>query len=153
MVEGRKDLFYLTTHSTHFITISIYHQYLPELNEWMNECLTTPQHEKQIGYWVSEKGIGQSYAPGSGNTLTFWLFFHVSTQIAREGTCCHNRHMVEEQKDLFYLTTHSTHFITISTYHQCLPELCSWKWQHSHLLVVFPHVFEIGEGNSRVSRR
>ena len=25
---------------------------------WMNECLTTPQHEKQIGYWVSsEKGI------------------------------------------------------------------------------------------------
>ena len=20
----------------------------------MNECLTTPQHEKQIGYWVSE---------------------------------------------------------------------------------------------------
>ena len=22
----------------------------------MNECLTTPQHEKQIGYWVSEKG-------------------------------------------------------------------------------------------------
>ena len=25
-------------------------------NEWINECLTTPQHEKQIGYWVSEKG-------------------------------------------------------------------------------------------------
>ena len=24
--------------------------------EWMNECLTTPQHEKQIDYWVSEKG-------------------------------------------------------------------------------------------------
>ena len=23
----------------------------------MNECLTTPQHEKQIGYWVSEKGF------------------------------------------------------------------------------------------------
>ena len=22
----------------------------------MNDCLTTPQHEKQIGYWVSEKG-------------------------------------------------------------------------------------------------
>ena len=22
----------------------------------MNECLTTPQHENQIGYWVSEKG-------------------------------------------------------------------------------------------------
>ena len=26
------------------------------MNEWMNECLTTPQHEKQIGYWVSEEG-------------------------------------------------------------------------------------------------
>ena len=26
----------------------------------MNECLTTPQHEKQIGYWVSEKGINLS---------------------------------------------------------------------------------------------
>ena len=22
------------------------------LKQWMNECLTTPQHEKQIGYWV-----------------------------------------------------------------------------------------------------
>ena len=21
-----------------------------------NECLTTPQHEKQVGYWVSGKG-------------------------------------------------------------------------------------------------
>ena len=27
----------------------------------MNECLTTPQHEKQIGYWVSE--ISQSNIP------------------------------------------------------------------------------------------
>ena len=26
------------------------------MNEWMNECLTPPQHENQIGYWVSEKG-------------------------------------------------------------------------------------------------
>ena len=25
-------------------------------SQLMNECLTTPQHEKQIGYWVSEKG-------------------------------------------------------------------------------------------------
>ena len=23
---------------------------------WINGCLTTPQHEKQMGYWVSEKG-------------------------------------------------------------------------------------------------
>ena len=25
-----------------------------DYHEWMNECLTTPQHEKQIDYWVSE---------------------------------------------------------------------------------------------------
>ena len=30
------------------------------MNEWMNECLTTPQHEKQIGYWVSEKGLNSA---------------------------------------------------------------------------------------------
>ena len=30
----------------------------------MNECLTTPQHEKEIGYWVSEeqKGIADDIA-------------------------------------------------------------------------------------------
>ena len=27
----------------------------PWANARMNECLTTPQHEKQIGYWVSYK--------------------------------------------------------------------------------------------------
>ena len=26
------------------------------MNEWMNECLMTHQHKKQISYWVSEKG-------------------------------------------------------------------------------------------------
>ena len=26
------------------------------MNELINEGLTTPQHEKQIDYWVSEKG-------------------------------------------------------------------------------------------------
>ena len=26
------------------------------MNELMNECLMKPQHEKQFGYWVSEKG-------------------------------------------------------------------------------------------------
>ena len=25
------------------------------MNEGMKECLMTPQHEKQIDYWVSEK--------------------------------------------------------------------------------------------------
>ena len=27
----------------------------------MNECLMTPQHEKQIGYWVSKKGKCMKY--------------------------------------------------------------------------------------------
>ena len=43
----------------------------------MNECLTTPQHEKQIGYWVSE-----------------------------QGKC-----LKKKERNVFYLTTHSTHFI------------------------------------------
>ena len=44
----------------------------------MNECLTTPQHEKQIGYWV-------------------WGIQRLKLQVTR--------------KEMFYLTTHSTHFI------------------------------------------
>ena len=31
------------------------------VNEWMNECLTTPQHENHIDYWVSEKGKCNEY--------------------------------------------------------------------------------------------
>ena len=106
--EREREMFYLTTHSTHFIygymasdiwlrTILIVRKetrcrhigysyrliarvllYAPSHRqdntyhglcytsrgalagtmpcEWMNECLTTPQHKKQIGYWVSEKG-------------------------------------------------------------------------------------------------
>ena len=30
------------------------------MNEWKNECLMTPQHKKQIGYWVSEKLVNDS---------------------------------------------------------------------------------------------
>ena len=40
------------------------------MNEWMNECLTTPQHEKQIGYWVSEKGLKE------GVKEMFYLTMH-----------------------------------------------------------------------------
>ena len=28
------------------------------MNEWMNECLMTPQNKKQIGNWFLEKGKG-----------------------------------------------------------------------------------------------
>ena len=38
--------------------------------EWMNECLTTPQHEKQIGYWVSEK-VNASTKTGEKDD-TYW---------------------------------------------------------------------------------
>ena len=46
-----KETFYLMMHLTHFI-----YGYMVLWHEWMNECLMTPQHENQIGYWVSEKG-------------------------------------------------------------------------------------------------
>ena len=29
-------------------------EWLKKRRKRMNECLTTPQHEKQIGYWVSQ---------------------------------------------------------------------------------------------------
>ena len=38
----------------------------------MNECLMTPQHEKQIGYWVSEKGKYMKWL--SFNTFYLWLY-------------------------------------------------------------------------------
>ena len=40
--------------------------------EWngMNECLTTPQHEKQISYWVSEKGKRMKWLYMAVFTLT-----------------------------------------------------------------------------------
>ena len=50
----------------------------------MNECLTTPQHEKQIGYWVSEKGKKKN---NNNNVKTDYKEGH------------------------FYLTSHSTYFI------------------------------------------
>ena len=33
----------------------------------MNECLTTPQHKNQIGYWVSEKGKGNNKNNNNNN--------------------------------------------------------------------------------------
>ena len=60
METGGKEMFYLTTHSTHFIYWKEGNVLFNDaLNTFylllygMNECLTTPQHKKQIGYWVS----------------------------------------------------------------------------------------------------
>ena len=39
----------------------------------MNECLTTPQHEKQIGYWVSEK-----------DKCMKWLYYDRETERFRQ---------------------------------------------------------------------
>ena len=48
-------------------------------NVRMNECLTTPQHKKQIGYWVSEKGKPMNvrcikYNIGEFETFQYLLF-------------------------------------------------------------------------------
>ena len=58
-------MFYLTTHTTlSFWLYGIRHMV-------KDECLTTPQHGKQIGYWVSQKGkclIILLYAPSHDST-------------------------------------------------------------------------------------
>ena len=46
------------------------------MNEWMNECLTTPQHKKQIGYWVSEKGKRKKLSSNKWKTGTSYLAIH-----------------------------------------------------------------------------
>ena len=38
----------------------------------MNECLTTPQHEKQIGYWVSENGKCMKWLYHCGTLATIF---------------------------------------------------------------------------------
>ena len=49
----------------------------------MNECLTTPHHKKQIGYWVSEKGKGMKWLGNEGRKKIFYLMI-LSTHF-REG--------------------------------------------------------------------
>ena len=43
----------------------------------MNECLMTPQHKKQIGYWVSEKGyknvLNVSFHETDNKYFIFWF--------------------------------------------------------------------------------
>ena len=44
---------------------------------WMNECLTTPQHEKQIGYWVSEKGKRMNGVLCACGVLSIGLYIYI----------------------------------------------------------------------------
>ena len=52
----KRLLLYQDNVPVHTSTVAIQKCGFQLVNDWMNECLTTPQHEKQIGYWVSEKG-------------------------------------------------------------------------------------------------
>ena len=56
------------------------------MNEWMNECLTTPLHKKQIGYWVSEKGKCMK-----------WLLYVMSTHMIYEMYLYH----ISDNKEMF----------------------------------------------------
>ena len=35
--------------------------YYDKQNEWMNECVMTPQHKNKIGYWVSNKWQAEAH--------------------------------------------------------------------------------------------
>ena len=68
------------------------------MNEWMNECLMTPQHEKQIGYWVSEKGkvdsvIAPVFLCFSGADR---LSFEVTVERSMHGSITKNKEPVRQ---------------------------------------------------------
>ena len=87
----------------------------------MNECLTTPQHEKQIGYWVSEKEYNfnaqsncnlvysKEYITIFSYILNFnWLpniraklklvvtILSRTEELVKAGTCAHHRRALQQ---------------------------------------------------------
>ena len=108
--EGRKEMFYLTIHSTHFI-----YGYMASVNdhsarEWrkegnvlFNDALNTFYlqlygiSKGPLIQWVKE---GNVLFNNALNTFYFWLYGFSKGHSSSEW-----------RKEMFYLTMHSTHFI------------------------------------------
>ena len=86
---GRKEMFYLTTHSTHFI-----YDYMERKGKEMFYLMTQSTHFI-YGYMASEEHPGRKEM--------FYLTTH-STHFIYS-------YMKRKGKEMFYLMTHSTHFI------------------------------------------
>ena len=94
----------------------------------MKQCLTTPQHEKQIGYWVSDHMVRERNVLFNKALNTFYLWI------------CGIRHMVKDHSDsergnpllshgLLFPTdriTHTTAFVTPVMEHWLQREMARW---------------------------
>ena len=84
----------------------------------MNECLTTPQHEKQIGYWVSENGYGYMASD-------IWLR---TILIVRKETRC--RHIGYSYRLTAWVLLYASSHRQDSTYHGLCYTSRGAQWVH-----------------------
>ena len=86
--RGRKEMFYLTTHSTHFI-----YSYMASVpvNEGINQ--------------LKEKGRKEGNVLFNDALNTFYLRLYGVTHMVKDHSDS------EREREMFYLTTHSTNFI------------------------------------------
>ena len=102
--QGRKEMFYLTTHSTHFIC-----GYMAS-DIWLRtiQILRKETRCSHIGYsyWLTARV--HLYAPSHRQDSTYYGLCYSSCG-ALTGT--RNTEKQERETEMFYLTTHSTHFI------------------------------------------
>ena len=88
----------------------------------MNECLTTPQHKKPIGYWVSKKGIVKDHSDMRGNLLPL-----------------HELFFFDEQQDIIYMhypidgIVHTTAFVTPVVEHWLKREIAQWVYHEGSI--------------------
>ena len=97
----------------------------------MNECLTTPQHEKQIGYWVSEKVVHheRTFLPQSYISLRVIMEFNVAT----EKGCILLGYWVSE-KGSREKTTHRSVFadLKLNNFQNAVSICSAWKLKENH---------------------
>ena len=125
--EGRKEMFYLTTHSTHFIygymTLDIW--YRKEGNVLFNDALNTFYLRLYDVRHMVQEGRKEMFYLTTHSTHFIYGYMTLDIWYRKEGNVLFNdalntfylrlydvRHMVQEgRKEMFYLTTHSAHFI------------------------------------------
>ena len=83
----------------------------------MNECLTTPQHEKQIGYWVSEKGKKEGRKEGNvlfNNALTtFYLPLYGVRHMVQDHSDSEKGNLLPPHRLLFPINSNGSFICTI----------------------------------------
>ena len=116
-IEREREMFYLTTHSTHFIN-----GYMAS-DIWLRTILIVRKETRcrHIGYSYRVTARDLLYAPSHRQDSTYHSLCYTSRG-ALAGTTtnwCHTRRVLthfliwerDRERKMFYLTTHSTHFI------------------------------------------